>query len=228
MAIFRQRNGLDQSVIPGIENVDFAGRFRRNVSFATVGQKNNAVRPGIDRDLANHFEVSGVDRENVPGSFASHIKEFAVGTDADGFGFAGDRDGRDDFFRTNVDHGNRARISIGDVKALAVKAEGELPRIGSRGNSAKQLIGAQIHHANTISRVAAQGHVESFVIGARLHTPRAAADRNGFEKLEIAAIDDRDVPGFFIGDENLIVGLGKAVAGQGACKEDASHHPHTQ
>ncbi len=65
-------------------------------------------------------------------------------------------------------------------------------------------IAVSIDLRRSFDRRAAQGDIRDFAVGTQVNAARPLAHRNRSRDLEVAAVDDRDVPRFFIGYVHLI------------------------
>ncbi len=130
----------------------------------------------------------------------------------------------DDELLVHVDHLGRRVLLVRDVDERIVAAELEHLRARPGGDLVDDLERRDVDHVDDV--IVAAGDVEHGLVGIELHVARATGGGDRLDQLIAGAVEDGDVVGALIADEDVAGaggrgGVGRGDEGQGG-KPDAN------
>ena len=159
----------------------------------------------------------GVDRVHEIAGLGGDIDGLAVLADQHALRLGAGRHFLHDGVPIHVDDRERRTLFVGDVDAAALLVDGE----GFRARAGLELADhLQLRHVENVDDVVvAAGDVEHAVIGVEMHVARPARDLDVLDHFVGLGIDDDDVVGLLVADENQPGILGLRAARRPAPRE---------
>ena len=177
-----------------------AGKLRRYPQFFAVRCRCEAPRAQPDHHVVLDGTGIGVDRMHEIAGLGSDVDGFTVIADQNAFRLRTGRDFFHDGVPVQVDDRQRRSLFVGDIDSAALLVDGE--GLGARAGL-ELADDLQLRHVENVDDVVvAAGDVKHAVIGAKVHVARPARDLDVTHHFVGLWIDDDDVVGLLVADEN--------------------------
>src|SRR5262245_2407157 len=210
--------------VGAVDDIDLARQFPGDPELPAVGGGRETARPRAHHDVLRHVPALGVDQMDEVADLRGDVQRLAILAQQHAFRLGAGRHLVYDDVLRDVDDGERGAFLVGDIDAPALLVERE----GLRARAGRELADhLELRHVDDVDHVVvAAGDIQPGAVGAEMHVARAAADLDVLHHLVGLGIDDDEVVGLLVADEDEPGSLGVGLRRQRQRRDDQDKDQH--